>query len=171
MRRLVALALVAAMLGLAYVGELTAETPKKEDIPKFLENLKSKEPKTRIEGCKGIAAIGKLKASYAADAVKPLMEMVKKDDDAKVRAAAASTLGAIDPEDEKAVDVLIDALKEDKDKDVRAGAAQGLGALGVKAKKALPALKDAGAKAKEDMDKKLGKVIGAASKSIQSQSK
>jgi HEAT repeats len=171
MNRLVALGLVGLMVALASVGELTAQAPKKEEIGKFIMNLKDKDAKTRIDGCKGIAAIGKLKASYAKDAIEPLMELVKKDTEAKVRAAAASALGSCDPEDKEAVTVLIAALKEDKDKDVRTAAATGLGQLGAKAKEALPALKEAAAMAKADGDKKTSKALGTATKAIQSQLK
>ncbi|MBY0526006.1 MAG: HEAT repeat domain-containing protein [Gemmataceae bacterium] len=167
MKNLVIFSLIVSFLTVHYVGELTAQAPSKADVPKFMELLKDKEAKKRVEGVNGIAAIGKLKASYAADAVKPLMEMVKKDSDAKVRAASAIALGSIDPEDATVVDLLIEVLKEDKDKDVRSGAAQGLGQLGSRAKKALPALKEAAAKAKEDQDKKMTKIVGAATKAIQ----
>jgi len=170
MNRLVALGLVGLMIALAYVGELTAQAPKKEDIPKFIMNLKDKDAKTRIDACKGIAAIGKLKASYAKDAIEPLIELVKKDSDAKVRAAAATALGSCDPEEKEAVTVLTAALKDDS-KDVRLAAATGLGQLGAKAKEALPALKEAAAAAKADGDKKASKAIGTATKAIQSQSK
>jgi hypothetical protein len=159
------------MLALAWGSDLTAQTPNKADIPKFITNLKDKDAKVRIDGCKGIAAIGKLKASYAKDAIEPLIGLVKKDDDAKVRAAAAAALGSCDPEDKEAVTVLIDALKNDKDKGVHTAAAQALGQLGAKAKEALPALKEAAAKAKEDGDKKTAKAIGTASKAIQAQVK
>jgi HEAT repeat protein len=172
MRRLVAIVLVGSFFGVGYLEELTAQTPpSKADLPKFMDNIKSKDPKTRIDGCKGIGALGRLKKSYTLECAKPLREMLKKDDDAKVRAAAAGALGAIDPDEPDAVKSLISALKEDKDKAVRAAAAQGLGLMGRKAKEAIPALKEAAAEAKADGDKKTAKAIGTSLKSIQSQLK
>jgi len=166
--RFVTPSLVALFLAAGYGSEqLAAQQVNKADLPKFIEALKSDDAKKRVEGLNGIAAIGKLKASLVADQAKPIMEMVKKDKDAKVRAAAAIAIGSIDPEGDMVVDLLIEVLKEDADKDVRTGAAQGLGQLGPRAKKALPALKEAAAKAKEDQDKKMAKVVGAASKAIQ----
>ena len=98
--------------------------------------------------------------------------LVKKEDDAKVRAEAAITLGAIDPEDKEAVTTLIEVLKDEKtDKGVRAACATGLGSMGAKSKEALPLLREVAKMAKKDKDKKLGKAAGGAAKAIQAQVK
>lgn len=174
MRRLVVIGLVGALLGIGYLGELTAQTPKKEEMPKFIATAKDKNKSAsdRIAAVRNIARLGRLKASYAKDAVEPLIMMVKKEDDSKVRAEAALALGAIDPEEKEAVTTLIDVLKDEKtDKGVRAACVTALGTLGGKSKDAIPVLKEVQAMAKKDKDKKLGKAAGGALKSIQSQLK
>lgn len=126
---------------------------KKEEIAKHIKNLKDKDEKARLTACKGVAEIGRLKASYAKDAVEPLTEMVRKDSSAGVRAEAAKALGAIDPEEYKdAVEALAAAVKEDKSDDVHRAAIEGLGMLGPKAKDALPVLQEQADKLKKQID-------------------
>jgi HEAT repeat protein len=124
------------------LGDATAET-KKEQIAKHIQALKDPSEGTRAGACKGIADIGRLKASYAKDAIAPLAEMVRKDNSARVRAEAATALGAVDPEEyQAAVEALIAAVKDDKDNGVHRAAISALGQLGPKAKDALPVLNE-----------------------------
>jgi len=174
MKRLVVLGLIGLFVAAAYLGELTAQTPNKADMPKFIDTAKDtkKDAKDRIAAVRNIGRLGRLKASYAKDAVEPLIMLVKQEKDAKVRAEAAVTLGAIDPEDKEAVTTLIEVLKDEKtDKGVRAACATGLGTMGAKSKDALPLLREVAKMAKKDQDKKLGKAAGGAAKAIQAQAK
>ena len=173
MKRLVVLGLIGMFLATAYVSELTAQVPNKADMPKFIATAKDakKDSKERIAALKNIGRLGRLKASYAKDAVEPLIMLVKKEEDSRVRAEAAITLGAIDPEEKEAVSTLIEVLKDEKnDSGVRAAAATGLGSMGAKSKEALPLLREV-AKASKKKDKKLGKAAGGAAKAIQGQVK
>jgi len=170
-----ALSVGCLLLGLGYAGA----DSKKDEAAKYTRDLKAKSENDRITAIKGIAEIGRLKAVYAKDAVVPLTEMVKKDSSAKIRAEAATALGAIDPEDyQPVVEALAEALK-DKDDNVMTASASALGSLGAKAKDALPALKEASAKVKNELDdvkddkkkaqkfKNQQKAIGGALKAIQ----
>ncbi len=144
------------MLGLACflacVGQADAQG-KKGDVQKFIKQLDAKDAKQRLAAVEGIASIGMLKASYAKDAVAPLCVRVEKDNDAKVRAAAALALGQIDAEPSKAVPVLIKAVETDKDRAVQVNAITSLGYFRGGAKEALPLLQkiamEAGAEAKK----------------------
>jgi HEAT repeat protein len=125
---------------------------KKEDLPKFLKNLTAKDPKDRIDACQGIAEIGELKKVYAKDAVDPLCNVLRKDDDAKVRQAAAAALGRIEADAEKATPALIGGLK-DKDPGVQAASANAIAAIGSGAKAAGPVLKELNDQAKAEAAK------------------
>src|SRR5262245_19798685 len=112
-----------------------------------------KESKGRGEAVKEITELGQLSANFSKQAV-PGLRKALKDKDVRVRAAAATAVGQIDPQDKKeVVDDLINLLKEDKDESVREGAASGLGALGPAAEDALPALREARDKATGKRDR------------------
>lgn len=149
MRRLVLLGLGCIILASAGID---ARGQKKEDLPKFLKELTAKDPKDRIAACDGIGAIGELKKVYAKDAVGPVCEVLRKDADAKVRQAAAATLGRIDADAAQATPALIQGLK-DGDAGVKAASATALGALGPGAKDAVPLLKELNDQAKADAAK------------------
>lgn len=136
-----------------------AQKAKKEELGKFIKQLNAKDAKERIAACEGIAEIGELKKIFAKDAYEPLASVVRKDGDAGVRAAAASALGRIDADPDKAVPALIEGLK-DKDRNVQLAAAGALGALGTGAKAASEQLtilnkeaREEQAKAREELDK------------------
>lgn len=174
MKRLAVFGLIGLFLGAAYLGELTAQAPNKAEMPKFIATAADakKDAKERLAALRNIARIGRLRASYAKDAVDPLILLVQKEPDAKVRAEAALSLGAIDPENKEAVVTLIAVLKDEKtEKGVRTACITALGTMGAKSKDAIPALKEVQALAKKDKDKKLGKAAKGALKSIQSQIK
>jgi len=136
---------------------------KEDDIVADVKILKnSKDAKAKIKALEGIAHLGSLDRKLA----KPAEATVRKalaDKDAGVRAAAALTIGKIDPEDKKeVVAALSDLIKNDKDDKVKASAAMGLSALGSAAKDALPVLREAMGKA----DKKGMQVYKTAINSI-----
>jgi HEAT repeat protein len=181
MKRLAVLALGCFFLGLGFAD---AQTPKKSDVPKFIKQLSDKDAKMRLSGIKGIYEVGIIKAKNVAEAVEPLVGIVKKDPDAKCRAEAAVTLGAIDPEEPKGVvETLMTAMKEDKDAGVQTGCITGLGNLAGKAKAALPTLQEmnnearvAVKKAKEELaavkdDKEKAKLANAKFRTAQARAK
>lgn len=139
-------------LGCLFVGltAVAAQTPKKDDVPKYIKNLTAKDVNERLAAVDALAKIGELKKVYAKDAWEPLCNVVRKDDDAKVRAAAAQALGRIDADPEKATPALMEGLK-DKERAVQIASALGLGALGAGARDAVPALKDMVEKAKAEV--------------------
>jgi HEAT repeat protein len=148
MKRLVVLTLGIAVLGL---GSVTGQTLKKDDVPKFVKNLADKDAKVRLEAAQGIGKVGQLKAKYATEGIGPLCDTLTKDDDAKVRAAAATSLGQIVLEPDKVVPVLAKAVKEDKENAVQQAAIQALGYFGPDAKDALPVLMEYQDKAKKEL--------------------
>ena len=155
------------LLALLGLGSLEAQLPKKEDTPKNLNLLKSsKSAKDRAFAAEQLGLRGQVRATDVKEAVEPLMEAVKSDESASVRRAAATALGQIAPDPEKAVPALTGALK-DKAKDVRMAAALALGAFGPEARSALPALREmAGEK-----DKKVSQAAKLAMKSISGKKK
>lgn len=148
MKRLFVLVLGCMFLGL---GLAEAQSPKKDDVPKFLKSLTAKDAKERMEACQGLAKIGALKRAYAKEAWEPLANLVVKDEDAKVRVEAAKALGQIDADPEIVVPALKKAVAEDKDRGVQIAAINALGALGPGAKDAIETLKEATDKAKTEL--------------------
>ncbi|MBY0526008.1 MAG: HEAT repeat domain-containing protein [Gemmataceae bacterium] len=146
--------LVVLGLGCLFVtfGAVEAQGPKKDDVPKFIKSLTAKDAKERLEAVEGIAKIGELKKVYAKEAYTPLANVVRKDDDGKVREAAAQALGRIDADASIATPALIEGLK-DKERAVQIASANSLGALGKGAADAIPALKELADKAKEELAK------------------
>jgi HEAT repeat protein len=149
MRRFAVLCLGCLFLGLALAE---AQTAKKEDIAKYIKSLTAKDPQERIAACEGISAIGELKKVYATDAVDPLCAVLQKDDDAKVRLAAATALGRIEADPAKATPALIQGLR-DKERGVQAASANTLGILGPGAKAAVPVLRELADQAKVEAAK------------------
>src|SRR5262245_42291047 len=127
-----------------------AQSPK--DLPKYIKNLTAKDPQDRIAACEGIGAIGEVKKVLAKDAVDPLCDVLRKDDDAKVRTAAAVALGKIEADATKATPALIQGLK-DKERPVQIASANALGYIGPGAKEAVPLLKELAEAAKAEAAK------------------
>jgi HEAT repeat protein len=135
------------LLGLACLllnlnGAAAQQPPKKEDMPKFLENLTSKDAKVRLTAVDNIAELGEIKAAYTKDAIAPLVDLVQNDEDAKVREAAATALSRIDADAARAVPALIDRLKNEKDERALQASVASIGYFGPAAKEALPLLKE-----------------------------
>jgi HEAT repeat protein len=145
------------------VGWVAADDVKKEDVPKLMKELKNGNTKARIAAADDLGHLGAIRAEYTKPAVSVLLEVVAKDSDAKVRAAAAKALGRVAPDPKQAVPVLKDALK-DKVVAVRIASATALGQLGPDAKEALPALQEAA----KDKDKALMQAANQAIRSIRS---
>ena len=131
-------------------GLVEAQSPK--DLPKYIKNLTAKDAQERIAACEGIATIGEIKKVLAKDAVDPLCDVLRKDDDAKVRTAAATALGRIEADASKATPALIQGLK-DKERPVQVASATALGYLGSGAKEAVPLLKELAEQAKAEAAK------------------
>jgi HEAT repeat protein len=144
-------------------GWSAADDLKKEDVPKLIKELKSGSAKARIAAADDLGHLGAIRADYTKPAVPALLDVVARDSDAKVRAAAAKALGRIAPDPKQAVPVLADALK-DKVLAVRVACATALGQLGPDAKEALPALEDAA----KEKDKDLARAATQAIRSIRS---
>jgi HEAT repeat protein len=160
---LIGAALVSLSLFVLDAGRLEAQIPKKEDVPKNLNLLKtSKSPSDRAHAAEQLGLRGQLRASDVKEAIEPLLDAVKSDDSAQVRKAAATAIGRITPDAEKAVPVLTEALK-DKSTEVRMAAATALGAFRAEARSALSALREL---ASEKTNKKLSNAARQAIKAI-----
>jgi HEAT repeat protein len=142
---------------------------KEEEIKQQLALLKnSKDSKQRISAIHVLADLGQLKADFAKMMVPDFLKAIK-DKDSKVRGAAATALGQIDPQEkQEIIDALTKMVKEEKDEGAKEGAARGLGAIGTDAKSAIPALKEAADKIN---NKKADKVYREAIGSIMGRKK
>lgn len=152
------------LLALAVVA--AASDVKKEDVPKLLKELKSGVPKTRATAAEDLGHLGAIRAEDTKPAVPLLLEMARKDSDAKVREAAAKALGRMGADPKEAVPVLTEALKKDKVMAVRVAAARALGQLGPDAKDAVPTLREVQQAAQKDKDKRLAQAAGDALRNI-----
>jgi HEAT repeat protein len=161
MRTLIALTTFVGVIGILSVD---AGPPRKEDIPKFINTLKtSTSSKARVQAAADIGYRGAIRASDVENAMTPLLTALKSDKDADVRSACAKALGGIGSNAEKCVPALMEALK-DTSPVVKIAAAQALGQFGPDAKSALQVLRDLAAM--KD-DKKVSQSAAAAAKSIQ----
>lgn len=121
--------------------------PKKEDVPKYLKQLKSSPSAAdRAKAAEMLGRRGRVNANDVDAAIDPLKKALQKDKDAKVRAAAARALGDIHPEDSGTVPALIDRLKNDEIMDVKMATVVALGQFGAEARDALPSLRQMAAK-------------------------
>jgi HEAT repeat protein len=160
MRSFIALTTLIAAVSLSVDS---AGPPRKEDIPKFINTLKtSPNAKLRSQAADDIGARGAIRASDIENAIDPLLFALKSDKEADVRRACAKAIGGTAAYPDKCVPGLTDALK-DSAQVVQIAAAKSLAQYGPDAKSALPALRDLAAK--KD-DKKLSPVAAAAVKAI-----
>lgn len=151
------------LVGVVALTTAEAQLPKKEEIPKYIGQLKnSKNPRERAEAADAIGRRGAVIVIDVKDAIEPLVYAVKSDSDAQVRGAAAKALGSIGSEIDITVPALTEALK-DKSVVVKMAA---IGALGQIGKEASPAIKELREIAKEKTDKKLSQAASMALKSI-----
>jgi HEAT repeat protein len=145
-------------------GPALADT--KEDVPSLLKALKSRNPKTRASAAEELGHIGAISAADAKEAIPALLGVLKKDSSSDVRKAAATAIGKMDPDPEKAVPALTQALK-DRTPGVRIAAAGALGQLGSDAKDAIPALQEA----QKDKDRGVSRAAGMALRAIRGKKK
>jgi HEAT repeat protein len=162
MRLLVAFLCVGCLQPTAVYGA----ADKKTDVPALIKALKSTDPKKRSAAADDLGDLGAVSASETRDAVKPLIEVAKKDRDANVRKAAVTALGKIDPDPKQAVPALTAALK-DKTAAVRLAAANALARMGTDAKDAAPDLE----KAQNDKDRGVARAARLALRSVRGQTK
>ncbi len=119
------------------------DIPKKADVPKYLQQLKSStNGADRATAATMLGKRGSINSKDVEEAIEPLKTALQKDKEAKVRAAAARALGNILPEPEGTVALLLDRLKNDEVMDVKMATVVALGQYGAEAKEALPTLKD-----------------------------
>jgi HEAT repeat protein len=165
MRNLIVMATLAGALGL---GTIEADVPKRIDVARQIELLKSgKTAGARAEAAAELGRHGAVRARDVKDALDPLREALKNDTSPDVRRAAAKALGDINPDAAATVPALTEALK-DKSPVVKMAAARALGQYGAEARSAVPALQ---ALAKEKSDKKVMQAARLALKSIRGKKK
>lgn len=175
MKRLMVLIVGCMLLSLgAYEGvfgqkDKGLNIPNRADLPKLIEQLKDKDAAARARAATLLGNYGQLQAKPVIPAVPTLVAMVKSDESADCRRAAADAIGKIASDPKTMVPALIDALKSDKEFSVKTAAAGALGLMGPDGKDAIPALQEAVAMAKaagkDEKDKQaLGKAAGGALK-------
>lgn len=137
-----------AAVALSFIG--------REAFTPLRDALGSDDPIVRRES---LRSLGKLRERAPLDprAVVPLLLDGLVDDDAGVRAVAATYLGIIHEEGDTVVPALIETLK-DENAEVRTAAASALGSFGPGAEKAIPALR----KAAGDRDENVAREAGLA---------
>lgn len=115
---------------------------------------RSDDPVVRREA---LRSIGKLRerAPLDAGAVMPLLLDGLSDEDAGVRAVAATYLGILGDDAGAAIPPLVGALR-DEDPEVRAAAATALGSFGEAGADAIPALREAAGDRNEDVSREAG---------------
>jgi hypothetical protein len=181
MKRLILLILGCSLLTLgAYDGVMGQKNkggldlPSRAEIPGLIEKLKDKEGGVRARSAQLLGNFGQIQAKPVAPAVPTLLMMVKMDENAEARRAAADAVGKIASDPKSMVPVLVEALKNDKEFSVKIAAAAALGTMGPEGKSAIPALSEAQAMAKgaakDEKDKQaLGKAAGGSLKLLRSQ--
>ena len=141
------------MMTLALAG--SPGTPKKEDVPKYLNLLKNGlNAKDRALGAEMLGKRGAINAADVAQAMDPLKTALQKDKDFSVRKAAAEALGNIGAEPATVVPLLMDALK-DKSTLLKLGAITALGQYGGDSMDALPALREIAQDKSDNKDNKM----------------
>jgi hypothetical protein len=160
MRMFMTMVTIVGILGLTTVE---ADVIKKQDVPKYIEILKSSaNAKARASAALDLGHRGAIRASDVEDAIDPLINGLMKDKDADVRKSCAQALGDIATESEKCVAALTEALK-DTSPAVKIAAIQALGQFGGRAQSAVSPLRDI---AMNKDDKKLSQAANLAVKSI-----
>ena len=164
-KSLSATGLIAGLVVLAVGPDAALAADKAKEAAKYAEQLKkAKDAKGKVAALTELGKLGQVMKSFTVAAV-PDMIAATKDKEPTVRAAAARSLGMVDPDPTDAVPALL-KLVNDKDETeaVRIAAVQGLGAMGPSAK---PALKDLSDLAKDEgKDSKLRQPINMARQSI-----
>jgi HEAT repeat protein len=146
-------------LGIGSADAGGAGTPKREDMPKYINMLKtSQNAKDRALAAEQIGKRGAIQLNDVKDAVPLLQKSTAKDVDANVRRASAEALGRLATDAENSIPALTGALK-DANLQVNLAAVTALGNFGIEARDALPALREFNKKQK---DKKINKMVADA---------
>jgi len=156
---LAGLGLLLASFGIAWAGG--SGIPKREEMPKYFNMLKSPNPKDRAAAAQMIGKRGQVNFKDVEQAVEPLKQVLK-DKDAGARKAAAIALGSIHPDPEGVVPMLIDTCKNDAAIDVKVAAAESLGVFGPDAKDGAPAIRELMGKFDQKKDRNIRKVLADA---------
>jgi HEAT repeat protein len=138
-----------AAIALSYMG--------RDAFPPLDEALESDDPIVRREALRSIGKLKERAPLPLAVVLRALVERMK-DEDAGVRAVAATYLGIIHEGPDEAVPALTAGLA-DPDPEVRRASAAALGSFGTAAEKALPALKRAAADRNDDVAREAGQAI------------
>lgn len=152
-----------ALVVILNVLEAGGSTPKKADVPKYLEKFKNGKGKEKADAAEWLGRRGAINVKDVEEAIEPLREALQKDSDLAVRRAAATALGMIAPEPASATVPLLTAALTSEDYGLRMAAVQALAAFGPESRAAIPTLRDLQKKSK---DKKDMKTIGDAIKTI-----
>jgi len=157
------LIVMGTLVGALSLGTLEADVPKKIDVAKQIDQLKSgKNAGARAAAAAELGRRGAVRAKDVQDALEPLREALKNDDSPDVRRAAAQALGDISPDAAATVPALTEALK-DKSPAVKMAAARALGQYGAEARSAVPTLRTL---AQAKTDKKVSQAARLALKAI-----
>jgi HEAT repeat protein len=139
-------------------------TPKKEDVPKYLNQLQtSSVPSERARAAEMIGRRGSINLEDVESAIEPLKKTLQGDSDVKVKIAAAKALGAIRPND--TVPFLIERLNSETMMPVKLATVETLAQYGPDAKEALEPLREFGKKFDSKKSKE-GQLIMAAIQAI-----
>ncbi len=122
---------------------------RKEDIPKYMKQLKSNNAKDRATAAQMIGKRGERNANDVVDAVQPLLTLMRKDPDMTVRRQAVLAIGNIHPEPKETVPLLMEVVKDDKAMDVKLAGAVALGQYGSDAREAVSTLRELQGKVKD----------------------
>src|SRR5205823_3941787 len=126
--------LALGILFLATAIAAQAPTPKREDVPKYLEMLKKSEKASdRALAAEMLGRRGAVNIKDVEGAIEPLKKALQNDKEVQVRKAAVLALGIISPEPASAtVPLMIEALM-DKDYGLRMASMQALVGYGPEA--------------------------------------
>ncbi|MCZ2344344.1 MAG: HEAT repeat domain-containing protein [Bacteroidales bacterium] len=156
--------LAAGLFALTAAPDLAAAS-KEKDAQRYIQILRtSNDPVAVAKALDELGKLGQIYKPLATPAIPDFMTALKHPD-AKIRAAAAESLGMIDADPKEVVPALLKLLNSDSDEKVKIAAAKGLGSMGDKAK---PASKDLRELSKTDelRKTKLGRAAQDAMRSI-----
>jgi HEAT repeat protein len=135
---------------------------KKADIPKAIALLRSGSAREKAEAADALGERGNVRAKDVQDAIEPLKEALLKEEDSRVRAAAARALGKIAPTPTETVPLLLQALQQDKADEVKAAAIIAISQMPSAAGPAIPEIQ----KYARDKDKKRKQLTQAARQAL-----
>lgn len=160
-----ALAMLAAGLFALSAAPDLAAASKEKDAQRYIQILRtSTDPAAVVKALDELGKLGQIYKPLVTPAIPGIMAKLK-DSDAKVRAAAAESLGMIDADPKEVVPALVKLLNSDSDEKVKIAAARGLGSMGDKAKPAVKELREL-SKTDELRKTKLGRAAQDAMRSI-----